>query len=73
MPGCRETVEHGRNGYLCQVRSADDLAAKLLLMAQLAPERLAAMGAASRQLAEEKFDEQLVLREYLTAVVEARQ
>jgi glycosyltransferase involved in cell wall biosynthesis len=71
VPGCRETVEHGRNGYLCQVRSADDLAAKLLQMAQLAPERLAAMGAASRELAEEKFDEQLVLREYLTAVAEA--
>ena len=71
VPGCRETVDHGRNGYLCQVRSADDLAAKLLLVAQLAPERLTAMGAASRQLAEEKFDEQLVLREYLSAVAEA--
>jgi len=71
VAGCRETVEHGRNGYLCQVRSADDLAAKLLQMAQLPPERLAAMGAASRQLAEEKFDEQLVLREYLSAVAEA--
>ncbi|TVT40238.1 glycosyltransferase family 4 protein [Hymenobacter setariae] len=71
VPGCRETVEHGRNGYLCQVRSADDLAAKLLQLAQLPPERLAAMGAASRQLAEEKFDENLVLREYLSAVAEA--
>jgi glycosyltransferase involved in cell wall biosynthesis len=71
VPGCRETVQHGRNGYLCQVRSADDLGAKLLQMAQLPPERLAAMGAASRQLAEEKFDEQLVLREYLAAVNEA--
>jgi glycosyltransferase involved in cell wall biosynthesis len=73
VPGCRETVEHGRNGYLCQVRDAADLAAKLLQMAQLPPERLAAMGAASRELAEEKFDEQLVLREYLTAVAEAGQ
>ena len=71
VPGCRETVEHGRNGYLCQVRSADDLAAKLLQLAQLPPERLAVMGAASRELAEEKFDEQLVLREYLAAVAEA--
>ncbi|MFD1873799.1 glycosyltransferase family 4 protein [Hymenobacter bucti] len=71
VPGCRETVEHGRNGYLCQVRSADDLAAKLLQMAQLPPQRLAVMGAASRELAEEKFDEQLVLREYLAAVAEA--
>jgi glycosyltransferase involved in cell wall biosynthesis len=71
VPGCRETVEHGRNGYLCQVRSADDLTAKLLQMAQLPPERLSVMGAASRELAEEKFDEQLVLREYLSAVAEA--
>ena len=71
VPGCRETVQHGHNGYLCQVRSADDLAAKLLQMAQLLPARLAVMGEASRQLAEEKFDENLVLREYLSAVTEA--
>lgn len=71
VPGCRETVQHGRNGYLCQVRDAADLADKLLTVAHLSPERLAALGAASRQLAEEKFDEQLVLRQYLNAVAEA--
>jgi glycosyltransferase involved in cell wall biosynthesis len=71
VPGCRETVQHGRNGYLCEVRSATDLADKLLTVAQLPPARLAALGAASRQLAEEKFDEQLVLRQYLAAVAEA--
>lgn len=71
VPGCRETVQHGRNGYLCQVRDAADLADKLLTVAQLSPERLAALGAASRQLAEEKFDEQLVLRQYLDAVAQA--
>ena len=71
VPGCRETVQHGHNGYLCQVRSAEDLAAKMLQLAQLPPERRAAMAQASRQLAEEKFDEKLVLREYLAAVAEA--
>jgi len=71
VPGCRETVQNGRNGYLCQVRSAPDLADKLLAVAQLPPARLAALGAASRELAEEKFDEQLVLRQYLAAVAEA--
>ena len=73
VPGCRETVQPGRNGYLCRVRDAPDLAEKLLLMAQLPPARLAALGAASRQLAEEKFDEQLVLRQYLAAVAAAAQ
>jgi glycosyltransferase involved in cell wall biosynthesis len=68
VPGCRETVQHGRNGYLCQVRDAADLAAKLRDMAQLSPARLAAMGQASRELAEEKFDEKLVLSQYLAAV-----
>jgi glycosyltransferase involved in cell wall biosynthesis len=71
VPGCRETVQHGRNGYLCQVRDAADLASKLQAMAQLLPARLNAMGQASRELAEEKFDEKLVLREYLAAVTEA--
>jgi glycosyltransferase involved in cell wall biosynthesis len=71
VPGCRETVQHGRNGYLCQVRDAADLAAKLQAMAQLAPARLNAMGHASRELAEEKFDEKLVLSEYLAAVTDA--
>jgi glycosyltransferase involved in cell wall biosynthesis len=73
VPGCRETVQNGRNGYLCQVRDATDLADKLLTVAQLPPARLAALSAASRQLAEEKFDEQLVLRQYLAAVAEAGQ
>ena len=71
VPGCRETVQHGHNGYLCQVRDAADLTDKLLMMAQLPPARLAAMGAASRQLAESTFDENLVLRQYLGAVAEA--
>jgi glycosyltransferase involved in cell wall biosynthesis len=71
VPGCRETVQHGRNGYLCQVRDAADLASKLQAMAQLLPARLNAMGQASRELAEGKFDEKLVLREYLAAVTEA--
>jgi glycosyltransferase involved in cell wall biosynthesis len=64
-------VQNGRNGYLCQVRDAADLADKLLTVAQLPPARLAALGAASRELATEKFDEQLVLRQYLAAVAEA--
>jgi glycosyltransferase involved in cell wall biosynthesis len=71
VPGCRETVQHGYNGYLCRVRDAADLADKLLLVAQLPSARLAALGAASRQLAESTFDEQLVLRQYLDAVAEA--
>ncbi|GAA4393276.1 glycosyltransferase family 4 protein [Hymenobacter koreensis] len=70
VPGCRETVIDGQNGYLCQVRSADDLAAKLLQVLRLPEADLRRMGQASRQLAVEKFDEQLVLQKYLRTVEE---
>ena len=68
VPGCRETVRDGRNGYLCQPRDAPDLAAKMLAVARLPAPALAALGQASRELAATKFDEQLVLDAYLTAI-----
>ncbi|GAB3583188.1 glycosyltransferase family 4 protein [Hymenobacter daeguensis] len=68
VPGCRETVVDGLNGYLCQVRSGEDLAAKMLKVLQLPEAELEAMGRASRHLAETKFDERLVLEKYLAAV-----
>lgn len=70
VPGCRETVVDGHNGLLCQVRSAEDLAAKMLRVLQLPDAELARMGQASRQLAENKFDERLVLDKYLRTVAE---
>ncbi|SMB95336.1 glycosyl transferase group 1 [Hymenobacter roseosalivarius DSM 11622] len=70
VPGCRETVENGVNGLLCQVRDAPDLAAKMLQILRLSDAELATMGRASRQLAEQKFDEQLVLDKYLRVVAE---
>ncbi|UYZ57882.1 glycosyltransferase family 4 protein [Hymenobacter latericus] len=70
VPGCRETVVDGRNGYLCQVRSADDLGAKMLQVLRLPDAELRRMGEASRQLAEQKFDERIVLQKYLNIVNE---
>ncbi len=72
VPGCRDTVEDGHNGYLCQVRSGPDLAAKMLRMVRLPAAGLQQMGRASRRLAETKFDEKLVLTQYLQAVAAVR-
>jgi len=72
VPGCRETVADGRNGYLCQVRSGPDLAAKMLQVLRLPAADLRGMGQNSRYLAETKFDEKLVLAKYLSAVAEVR-
>ncbi|QMU30600.1 glycosyltransferase family 4 protein [Adhaeribacter radiodurans] len=68
VPGCKETVVNGENGYLCEVRNATDLATKMEQMYLLADSQLQQMGAASRRLAVTKFDEQLVIDKYLAVI-----
>ena len=55
VPGCRETVEQGVNGFMVQVRDAGALAQAMLIFVKQ-PELIAPMGAASRRMAEAKFD-----------------
>ena len=67
-PGCREVVDDGVTGFLCDVRSAGSLAEAMERMIGLsAPER-AAMGAAARRRAEKIFDETLVHGAYIDAL-----
>lgn len=55
VPGCRETVVDGVNGIIVPPRDAAALAAAMEKLV-LDPGRLAGMAAASRRMAEEKFD-----------------
>lgn len=64
VPGCRETVIHNFNGYLCQVKNAYDLADKMQRMTSLNQEKLDEMGINSRWLAETKFDQQIIIKKY---------
>lgn len=66
--GCRETVRHGVNGYLCRPHDENSLISCLESLITASPERLTEMGRASRALAEERFDEQLVIDAYLDAL-----
>jgi len=66
--GCRDAVDHERNGYLCRVRDSADLAEKMARMMALVPEQRAAMGAAGRNKIETEFDEQIVIQKYLSAL-----
>lgn len=68
VPGCRQVVQDGHNGYLCQVKNPHDLARAMRQLMQLSPEQRRAMGQASRNLAEELFDEKLVVKKYLEAL-----
>ena len=68
VPGCRQVVQDGHNGYLCRVKDPHDLARAMRQLMQLPPEQRRAMGQASRKLAEEVFDEKLVVKKYLEAL-----
>ncbi|WP_221886554.1 glycosyltransferase family 4 protein [Vibrio cholerae] len=54
-PGCRETVVHGKNGFLVPVKSSAELVAAMSHFIEN-PELVVAMGKESRLLAEEKYD-----------------
>ena len=54
-PGCRETVQDGENGILVRPRDADSLFAAMERFVD-EPALAAKMGAASRKLAESKYD-----------------
>jgi glycosyltransferase involved in cell wall biosynthesis len=68
--GCREVVQDGHNGLLCQPRNAIDLAQKMERMLRLTPAQRAVMGINGRKKMEAEFDEQIVIDRYLAAVRE---
>lgn len=68
--GCRETVDDGINGYLCELRSTQSLTEKLDLMIKMTHEQRLEMGRQSRLKIERDFDEKIVIQKYLDAIDE---
>ena len=65
IPGCRDVVIDGVNGYLCAVRDAGSLASAMRRLLQLPRAQQLAMGEAGRRRVQERFSETLVIRSYL--------
>ncbi|MBG2875362.1 glycosyltransferase family 4 protein [Proteus alimentorum] len=68
--GCRETVTHGLNGYLCQPKSVSSLVDAIDTFINLPYEKKLEMGKNSRKKIESEFDEQIVIKKYLDALKE---
>jgi glycosyltransferase involved in cell wall biosynthesis len=66
--GCREVVDDGVNGYLCEVRSAASLADAMERMVDQDAAARTAMGQAGRDKMARQFDERLVVEAYLAIV-----
>ena len=67
-PGCRDVVDDGVTGLLCRVRDAEDLAAKIEQMVSVGAFAREEMGRQGRGKVEREFDEQLVVKMYLSAI-----
>jgi glycosyltransferase involved in cell wall biosynthesis len=70
VPGCREVIEHGVNGWLCAARDSVSLAKAMKQLAELSPEQREQMGRASRSKVQEQFSEVLVVDRYLDALAQ---
>ncbi|MCB5161508.1 glycosyltransferase family 4 protein [Marinomonas algarum] len=55
VPGCRETVVEGENGFFVPPWSPEQLAEKMMWFIEH-PDQIETMGKASRRIAEERFD-----------------
>ncbi len=66
--GCKEVVEHGVNGFLCEVKNAQDLALKMKEMLLLSEDQRRSMGENGRLKMEKEFDENIVIQKYLQAI-----
>lgn len=66
--GCRETVDDGVNGFLCEPRSSASLIDKLDLIINMTHQERLAMGEQSRLKIQHEFDERTVINKYLDAV-----
>ncbi len=70
VAGCRQVVEHGVNGLLCELQNAEDLAAKMKMMMDLPVSERQIMGLNGRQKMETEFSDVIVLKKYVYAMNE---
>ncbi|MDF9799454.1 glycosyltransferase involved in cell wall biosynthesis [Catalinimonas alkaloidigena] len=62
--GCKHVVDDNENGFLCEVRSSDDLAEKMLKMLGLSQIERKKMGEKGRVKVKTQFDETIVISKY---------
>ncbi|MEV3826264.1 glycosyltransferase family 4 protein [Aeromonas caviae] len=66
--GCRETVDHCVNGFLCEPRSTASLVAQLERFIAMTYQERISMGIKSREKIEREFDEKFIISKYLEAI-----
>lgn len=68
VPGCKDVVDDGVNGFLCEVKCATSLAEQLQRMSALTASERESLGQKGREKVIREFDEKLVIEKYKTAI-----
>lgn len=66
--GCKEAINDGINGYLCEVRNSYSLIEKVEQFINLPNNIKAEMGVASREKMEKEFDRTLIINAYMREI-----
>ncbi len=68
IPGCKEVIEDGCNGYLFEFKSVESLESKLIQFIELSTKEKALMGENSRNKVKAEFDRNIVINEYMKVI-----
>jgi glycosyltransferase involved in cell wall biosynthesis len=68
--GCRDVVDHGKNGFICEPRSSASLTDAMEMFINLNPEERYRMGQESRLKVIRDFDEEIIIKRYLSTVID---
>ncbi|AEE91900.1 glycosyltransferase family 4 protein [Tepidanaerobacter acetatoxydans] len=68
IPGCREIVEDGYNGFLFEIKSVKSLEEKVIKFIDLDEESRKIMGKNSRTKVEKEFNRDIVINEYMKTI-----
>ncbi len=69
IPGCKETVDDKKTGYLVIVKNADDLYEKMKKFVLLSPEEKSKMGRNARTKMENQFDKKQVVKKTIEKII----
>ena len=68
VPGCRDVIENSKNGFICKVKDALDLSNAIERFIFLSNEERHEMGKYGRKKVVEKFDENIVIDNYIKVI-----
>jgi glycosyltransferase involved in cell wall biosynthesis len=68
VPGCKDVVDDGVNGFLCEVKNSHDLSIQMNKILVLDSQQLQEMGKKGRAKIENEFDEEIVINSYLREI-----